>query len=122
MEKLTGPRIQFRLDALEVIKKLYLPQPNAADITGTSLFSWFPAICWLTGESDALDHSLLTFCVIQVAVTRTGSASIDDASGLYSTAIQKLLAEIKRDNAGQSDEILAAISVLSTYEVAIPVP
>jgi len=118
VQKQIGPRTQFRLHALELIKKLYLPhQSQVADMTKSSLFSWIPIICELTGESDALDHSLLTFCVVQVAITKAGSACVNDALQFYSSALQRLLVEIEHDGAEQSDEILAAISMLSTYEV-----
>jgi hypothetical protein len=112
-----GPRTQFRLQALEFLKKLYLPQPSLANIRESSLYSWLPTICELEGESHALDHSLLTFCVVQVAVTKTGSASVDEALQVYNDALQKLLVEIEDFGAGRSDEIIAAISVLSTSEV-----
>ena len=115
----TGPRIQLRLRAFELIKKLYLPQPSQADITSSTLFSWISAICELKGESNALDHALLTFCVIQVAITKTGSACADDALQSYNNSLLKLQVEIEQDGAGQRDEILAAISVLSTYEVLL---
>jgi hypothetical protein len=116
IRKPEGPPTQFRLQALELLKKLYLPQPSLASIKESSLYSWLPTVCELKGESHALDHSLLTFCVVQVAVTKTGSACIDEALQVYSDALQKLLVEIEDFGAGQSNEILAAISVLSTSE------
>ena len=112
-----GPRTQFRLQALELLKKLYLPQPSQADIRESSLFSWLLIICELEQESHALDHSLLTFCVIQVSITKTGSVCVDEALQVYNEALQELQVEIEDDGARQSDEILAAISVLSTCEV-----
>jgi hypothetical protein len=111
------PRIQFRLRALELLKKLYLPQPSLADIRESSIFSWLPIVCGLDGESHALDYSLLTFCVVQVAVTKTGNACVNEALQVYNEALHKLAAELKDYRAGRSDEILAAISVLSTSEV-----
>jgi len=104
---------------LELLKKLYLPQPSLANIRESSLYSWLPTVCELEGESHALDYSLLTFCVVQVAVTKTGSASVDEALQVYNDALQKLLVEIEDFAAGRSDEILAAISVLSTSEVLL---
>lgn len=119
VQKPIGPRTQFRIQALELLKKLYLPQPSEADIRKSSIFSWLPIICELGGESQALDHALLTFCVIQVTVTKTGSACVEEALQVYNDALQKLLVELEDDGAGQSDEILAAISVLSTCEVLL---
>jgi hypothetical protein len=119
IRKLEGPRTQFRLQALELLKKLYLPQPSLASIRESSLYSWLPTVCELEGESHALDHSLLTFCVVQIAVTKTGSVCIDEALQVYNDALQKLLVEIEDFGAGQSNEILAAISVLSTSEVSL---
>jgi hypothetical protein len=117
IRELEGSRTQFRLQALELLKKLYLPQPSLASIRESSLYSWLPTVCELEGESHALDHSLLTFCVVQVAVTKMGSACVDEALQVYNEALQKLLVEIEDFGAGQSNEILAAISVLSTSEV-----
>jgi hypothetical protein len=57
--------------------------------------------------------------VVQVAVTKTGSACVDEALQVYNDALQKLLVEIEDIGAGQSDEILGAISVLSTSEVLL---
>jgi hypothetical protein len=122
VQKPIGPRTRFRLQALELLKKLYLPQPSQADVRESAVFSWLPILCELEGESRALDHSLFTFCVVQVAVTKTGSASVDDALQVYNDALQTLLVEIEDDGAGQSDEILAAISVLSTCEVLLSSP
>lgn len=104
---------------MELLKKLYLPQPSLANIRDSSQFSWLPIVCELEGESDALDHSLLAFCVVQVAVTKTGSASVNEALQSYNDALQKLLVEIEDFGARRSDEILAAISVLSTSEVLL---
>jgi hypothetical protein len=112
-----GQRTQFRLQALEILKKLYLPQPSISNIRESSLYSWLPTVCELEGESNALDHSLLTFCVVQAAVTQTGGACVNEALQVYNTALQKLLVEIEDFGAERSDEILAAISVLSTSEV-----
>jgi hypothetical protein len=117
IRELEGSRTQFRLQALELLKKLYLPQPSLASIRESSLYSWLPTVCELEGESHALDHSLLTFCVVQVAVTKMGSACVGEALQVYNEALQKLLVEIEDFGAGQSNEILAAISVLSTSEV-----
>jgi hypothetical protein len=119
VQKLLGPRTQFRRQALELLKKLYLPQPSPANIGEWSLYSWLPSVCELRGESQALDHALLAFCVAQVAVTNTGSASVDEALEVYNDALQKLRGEIEDFGAGRSDEILATISVLSTSEVLL---
>ena len=112
-----GRWTEFRLQAFDLLEQLYLPQPMQADIRKSSLFSWLPIVCELEGESRALDYSLLAFCVLQVVVTKTGSANVDEALQVYDEALQKLLVEIGNVGAGQSDEILAAISVLSTCEV-----
>ncbi|RDW75501.1 hypothetical protein BP6252_06643 [Coleophoma cylindrospora] len=119
VRKPIGPPTPFRLHALEILKKLYLPQPSQADIRESSAFSWLPTVCALEGESRALDHSLLAFCVVQVAITKSGSASVDEALQVYTDALQKLLEEIQDDRAGQSDELLATISVLSTCELFV---
>ncbi|RFU35768.1 hypothetical protein B7463_g545, partial [Scytalidium lignicola] len=119
LQKPAGQQTQFRLQALELLKKLYLPQPSLANIRESSLYSWLPTVCEIEGESHALDYSLLAFCVIQVAVTKTGSVSVDEALQVYNHALQTLLVEIDDFGAGRSDEILAAISVLSTSELFV---
>lgn len=119
VQKPTGPPRQFRLRAFELLKELYLPRLSQANIRKSSTFSWLPNICELEGESHALDHSLLAFCVIQVAITKTGRAGVDEASQVYNDALRKLQVELDDDGAGQSDEILAAISILSTCEVLL---
>ena len=119
IQKPTGPRKAFRLQAWEILKRLYLPQPSQGDIRESSIFSWLPIVCELEGSSRALDYSLLAFCVIQIAVTKTGSARVDEALQVYNDALQQLQVEITDDGAGQSDEILATISVLSTCEVLL---
>jgi hypothetical protein len=122
LQQPTSSRTRFRLQALELLRKLYLPQPCQDVLRNSSLSAWLPIVCELEGESQALDHSLFTFCVIQVAITKTGSACVDDAMQVYHDALQKLLVELESDGAGQSDEILAAISVLSTCEVILLCP
>jgi hypothetical protein len=119
VQKPVGPRTQFRRQALELLTKLYLPQPSPANIRESSLYSWLPSACELHGESQALDHALLAFCVVQVAVTNTGSASVDEALEVYNDALKKLRGEIEDFGAGRSDEILATISVLTTSEVLL---
>ncbi|EXJ87785.1 hypothetical protein A1O1_04712 [Capronia coronata CBS 617.96] len=116
---LVGPRTRYRLQALELLKRLYLPQPTPANIKKSSLFSWLPIVCELQGESQALDYCLLTFCVIQVAVSNPGSPCVDESLQVYNDALQKLRVEIEDAGSGQSDEILAAISVLSTCELFV---
>jgi hypothetical protein len=117
IQKTAGPRKPCRLQAWEILKALYLPQPSQGNIRESSIFSWLPIVCELEGSRRALDYSLLAFCVIQVAVTKTGSTCVDEALQVYNDALQQLQVEIKDDGAGQSDEILATISVLSTCEV-----
>ncbi len=119
VQRQIGSRTQFRRQALELLTKLYLPQPSPANIGEWSLYSWLPSICGHQGDSQALDHTLLAFCVVQVAVTNTGSASVDEALEVYSDALQKLRGEIEDFGARRSDEILATISVLSTSEVLL---
>jgi hypothetical protein len=121
LQKQTSPRKSFRLQALQLIKKVYLPQLTQAELRESSLFSWIPIICELPGESDALDYSLLTFCVVlvEVALNRMGTICVDDYLQSYNDTIQKLLVELEHDDAGQRDELLAVISVLSTYEVLL---
>ena len=116
----TRPQSQLRSQSLELLKKLYLPQLSPADLAKSPAFCWLPIVCHLQGASHALDHALYTFCAIQVAITKSGSICVDEAMQIYYSSLQTLQVELGDDNAAQKDEILGAISVLSTCEVPKP--
>lgn len=111
--------MQLRIQCLSLLKKLYLPQLNAANIEQSPIFTWLPIVCYLQGISHALDHSLYAFCVIQVAITKSATISVDDALQIYYDSLRTLQVELDDKKAAQKDEILAAISVLSTCEVLL---
>ncbi|KAH9207660.1 hypothetical protein DL95DRAFT_395869 [Leptodontidium sp. 2 PMI_412] len=115
----TSSRSQLRNQSLTLLKKLYLPQPNPNNSELLPVSTWLPIVCCLQGTSYALDHSLYAFCVIQVAITKNGSISVDEAMRTYYDSLQVLKVELDDSNAAQKDEILAAISVLSTCELFV---
>jgi hypothetical protein len=113
------PRLEFRQFALDLLRKTYLPrshQPNGAPTLSRSAYSWLQSSCELEGRSEALDYSLLTFCVIQFHITER-SSSREKALQLYTISLRKLCADIDDLLARERDETIAAIVVLSTCEV-----
>ncbi|KAL6918785.1 hypothetical protein FSHL1_002780 [Fusarium sambucinum] len=110
----------FRLQALSIADKFYHPLPKVAesceDATSTPS-SWFKAVCKMTNPSEALDHSLLAFCAIQIRISRNSGISYDETVQLYNQALSKIISILDSPVDGGSDESLAAIIVLSTCEL-----
>jgi hypothetical protein len=114
------PLTEFRSHTWTLLKELYLPRTRTLDgLNGVSspAYSWLQAVCEMRGRSDALDHSLLAFCAIQVHTVKTGRASTDEGLQLYNHALQELLKDLEDGIVRNNDETLAAIVVLSTCEV-----
>ncbi|OBS26133.1 hypothetical protein FPOA_00076 [Fusarium poae] len=110
----------FRLQALSITDKTYHPLPtvtnNCDDYTSTPA-SWFKAVCQMQNPNEALDHSLLAFCAIQIRITQQSGISYDETIQLYNHALSKIIAILDSPVDGGSDESLAAIIVLSTCEL-----
>jgi hypothetical protein len=117
---LSYPIAEFRDHAYQLLKKLYLPQPNQL-IKGNNTiwmtYSWLQSVCELKEPNEALDHALHSLCAIQVYVTRTGDATLGECLSLYNEALQKLQRRFEDPEVSYDDETLAAIVVLSTCEV-----
>lgn len=114
--------LRYRRYAEELLKKLYLPQPHQLarrPELGRATYSWLHAVCQLSGQSQALDYSLLAFSVIQVYITRIGTASLEQALHLYTEGIERLRRDLENPTTRFLDETIAAIVVLSTCEVCI---
>lgn len=111
---------RFRLQAWELLKQLYLPQPHSTlndDLVTTTPYSWLHAVCHLSIANRVLDQSLLAFCAIQISIAEPWSISGDEASMAYSDALPELVQIIGDDKDQNTDGVLAAIAVLSTCEV-----
>jgi hypothetical protein len=111
------PSCQFRRHAWDLLKELYLPRAHSPFFNRTTPYSWLQAACGLRGRSDALDHSLLAFCAIQISLAAIPSKTVDQDLELYNNGLQELIKELEDDRLRNNDETLAAIVVLSTCEV-----
>jgi hypothetical protein len=72
----------------------------------------------MRNPSEALDHSLVAFCAIQTRVSGQSVISYDETVQLYNQALSKIIGILGSPSAGNSDESLAAIVILSTCEVS----
>ncbi|QPC65699.1 hypothetical protein HYE67_007930 [Fusarium culmorum] len=112
--------VTFRLQALSIADSIYYPLPRVSesceDSTSTPS-SWFKAVCHMPNPNQALDHSLLAFCAIQIRVSRESGISYDDTVQLYNHALSKIISILDSPSDGSSDESLAAIVILSTCEL-----
>ncbi|KAF4968458.1 hypothetical protein FSARC_4152 [Fusarium sarcochroum] len=111
---------RFRLEALFIAESIYFPRGvTMTNVEGSDSLpsSWLKAVCQLQRPSDALDHSLLAFCAIQVRLSSKATISHDETIQLYNHALSRIIAILDSPSAGNSDESLAAIVVLSTCEV-----
>ncbi|KAJ4118605.1 hypothetical protein NW765_017492 [Fusarium oxysporum] len=67
--------------------------------------------------NDALDNSLLAFCAIQIRLSGKASFSYHETVRLYNHALSKTITILDSPRVANSDEVLAAIVILSTCEV-----
>lgn len=110
----------FRLQALSITERIYFPEArlrrNNRDSTSTPS-SWLKAVCQMQRPSDPLDHSLIAFCAVQIRLSGA-DISHDETVQLYNHALSKIIAVLGSPSEGNSDEILAAIVMVSTCEVS----
>ncbi|RGP62919.1 hypothetical protein FSPOR_8902 [Fusarium sporotrichioides] len=110
----------FRSQALSIADGIYYPVSGVSDSYQDSTStpsSWFKAVCQMPNPSEALDHSLLAFCAIQIRVSRESGISYDETVQLYNQALSKIISILDSPSDGGSDESLAAIVILSTCEL-----
>ncbi|KAH7250875.1 hypothetical protein BKA59DRAFT_471370 [Fusarium tricinctum] len=109
----------FRLQALSVTERIYFPKArvrrNNQDSASTPS-SWLNAVCQMQRPSDPLDHSLIAFCAVQIRLSGA-DISHNETVQLYNQALSKIIAVLDSPSEGNSDEILAAIVILSTCEL-----
>ncbi|WZH45739.1 hypothetical protein QYS62_006807 [Fusarium acuminatum] len=111
----------FRLQALSVTERIYFPKArvrrNNQDSASTPS-SWLNAVCQMQRPSDPLDHSLIAFCAVQIRLSGA-DISHNETVQLYNQALSKIIAVLDSPSEGNSDEILAAIVILSTCEIQV---
>jgi len=109
----------FRQQALSIADGIYFPLSKAGNSEGDSTpSSWFRAVCQMQASSEALDHSLLAFCAIQIRLYGDKRISYDETVELYNQAISKVIGILNSPSIGNSDQSLASIVILSTCEVS----
>jgi hypothetical protein len=114
----------FRSRALHILQDIYLPRPyitacdnNSDNHSDPTPSSWIKAVCQMQAPNNALDHSLLAFCAVQVCLSGDSCLSKDEMGQVYNQALSKVIKELDPRWPGNSDETLAAIVVLTTCEV-----
>jgi hypothetical protein len=115
----TSPPSNFRLQAFQLLRKLYLPTPKTSDNHPghATPLTWFRAICELDQPCPVLDHALIAFCTAQVYVTKTGNTLHSEAIDRYNTTLGFLSIALTQEP--RPEYMLASIVVLSTCEFFI---
>lgn len=123
LEALAKPPIAspcpLRYKAFQLIRKLYLPQPQVTDSFSSHVdpTSWFGAVCELEDPCPVLDHSLIAFCTIQLHIADTSSITSEQGVERYNIALEYLSFALSRGENTKLEYILASIVVLSTCEL-----
>lgn len=119
-ERTTSP-IYFRMTALQMLRKLYLPRSHKSeqDPSLGAPLSWVLAVCELTEPCFLLDHALLAFCTSQVYATKTGKVSLEEGAAQYHAGLQLLCSVSTWEGDTRLDYILASVVVLSTCELFV---
>jgi hypothetical protein len=121
MDPATCHPVEFRHNAVKLLEKLYIPQSCSAECLPAigSTYDWFWSLYSLTERSQALDHSILAFCVVQTHLTKTSSVSLEEGLQFYSEALRHHRTDLKDEQKRYRDESFATIIVLTTCEVCI---
>jgi hypothetical protein len=111
--------VEFRRKAVEILKKTYLPQPlperDWHAIAG--IYDWLGSLDALTEKSQALDLSIVAFCIVQTHITKTSSVSLEEGLQFYSEALRHHRTDLQDEQKRSRDESFATIIVLTTCEV-----
>jgi hypothetical protein len=110
---------EFRRNAVELLKKVYLPRPLPEKYWHSPICAWLGSLSTLTEESQALDLSILAFCVVQTQLTNTTSFSLEEGLQFYSEALRHHRTDLQDEQKRSRDETFATIVVLTTCEVFI---
>jgi hypothetical protein len=108
---------EFRRNAVELLKKIYLPRPLPENYGLSPNYAWLASLSTLTEKSQALDLSILAFCIIQTQLTNTASFSLEEGLQIYSEALRHHRTDLQDGQKISRDETFAAIVVLTTCEV-----
>ncbi|KAI1767478.1 hypothetical protein GGR53DRAFT_112461 [Hypoxylon sp. FL1150] len=108
---------KFRQYAVQLLEATYLPKLPVSTTEGS--FSWAYRLSDLLKPSRSLDTSLFAFCLSQLHVTGTGSASLYECLNQYNTALHYLYDDLDDPEKRSQEETLAAIVVLSTCELFV---
>ena len=113
--------VEFRRNAVKLLEKIYIPQSRSAGCLPAvgSTYDWFWSLNALTENSQALDHSILAFCVVQTYLTKTSSVSLEEGLQFYSEALRYHRTDLEDEQKRYRDEFFATIIVLTTCEVLI---
>lgn len=111
--------IALRSQALELLKRIYLPRPEVSGGTPDKdpPFAWVGAICKLELPDDVLDSTLIALCSALVYVEEQRDDLYEQAIEYYSQALRDLRAVFCPDRTSDPEYTIAAIVAISTCEV-----
>jgi hypothetical protein len=110
--------VEFRRTAVGVLEKIYLPQGTAKCSSPLgSTYDWVWSLDTLTEKSQALDLSILALCIVQTALTKTSSVTLEEGLQAYSEALRNHRTDLQDEQKRYRDETFATIIVLTTCEV-----
>ncbi|KAI8944140.1 hypothetical protein F4801DRAFT_572747 [Xylaria longipes] len=109
---------EFRKHSVELLEATYLPKHVNAE-TRHGSFSWVYGLTDLIKPSRSLDTSLFAFCLAQLHVTGTGTASLYQCLDQYNTALHYLCLDLDDQESRVQEETLAAIIIVSTCELFV---
>lgn len=114
----------FRKFAVGVLRTTYFPKVYKSPDMDTSegSFSWVYSLLDLVAPSKSLDTALYAFCLAQLHVTGTGNVSLYECLEQHTAALKHLYSDLDDPFIQSREETLAAIIVLSTFEVSTKPP
>lgn len=109
----------FREFAVGILRATYFPKPYQIQDVDTSegSFSWVYSLLDLVEPSKSLDTALFAFCLAQLHVTGTGDVGLYRCLEQHTAALEHLYSALDDPIIRSREETLAAIIVLSTFEV-----
>lgn len=110
---------EFRKNAVELLRATYLPKQKAPSASSPSegSFAWAYRLADLVEPSEALDTALFAFCLAQLHVTGTDTITPCECLDQYDIALKHLRSDLDDPTRRFREETLAAILLLSTFEV-----
>lgn len=110
---------EFRKHAVGLLRATYLPKqrPPSASTPSEGSFAWAYRLADLVEPSKALDTALFAFCLAQLHVTGIKTITSCECLDQYDIALQHLRSDLDDLARRFREETLAAILLLSTFEV-----